>query len=95
MYAMVCTHPDIAHSVGVVSRFLANLSKEYWNVVKWILRYIEGSIDYCLCYRGTNTLLEGFTNFDFVGDMDSGRSTTSYIYSFAGVAVSWVMGCKR
>jgi hypothetical protein len=24
MYAMVCTRPDIAHSVGVVSRFLAN-----------------------------------------------------------------------
>ena len=24
MYAMVCTRPDIAHAVGVVSRFLEN-----------------------------------------------------------------------
>jgi len=24
MYAMVCTRPDIAHDVGVVSRFLSN-----------------------------------------------------------------------
>ncbi|GKV32936.1 hypothetical protein SLEP1_g41499 [Rubroshorea leprosula] len=27
MYAMVCVRPDIAHAVGVVSRFLSNLSK--------------------------------------------------------------------
>lgn len=29
MYAMVCTRPDIAHTVGSVSRLLANLSKEH------------------------------------------------------------------
>ena len=28
MYAMVCTRPDIAHAVGVVSLFLTNLVKE-------------------------------------------------------------------
>ena len=34
MYAMVCTRPDIAHRVGVVSRFLSNLGKEHWAAVK-------------------------------------------------------------
>jgi hypothetical protein len=29
MYAMVCTRPDIAHAVGVVSRFLSNPGKEH------------------------------------------------------------------
>jgi len=29
MYAMVCTRPDIAHAVGVVSRFLSNSAKEH------------------------------------------------------------------
>jgi hypothetical protein len=38
MYAMVCTQIDIAHSVGVVSRFLANPGKQCWQSVKWILR---------------------------------------------------------
>ena len=28
MYAMVCTRPDIAHTVSVVSRFLSNSNKE-------------------------------------------------------------------
>ena len=39
MYAMVCTRPDIANAVGVVSRFTSRLGKQHWEVVKWILRY--------------------------------------------------------
>ena len=29
IYAMVCTHPDVSHSLGVVRRFLANPSKAH------------------------------------------------------------------
>ena len=43
MYAMVCTRPDIANAVGVVSRFTSRLGKQHWEVVKWILRYLKGS----------------------------------------------------
>ena len=35
MYAMVCTRPDIAHALGVVSRFLENVSK--YTVVDFLL----------------------------------------------------------
>jgi len=28
---MVCTRPDIAHAVGMVSRFLSNLGKHHWD----------------------------------------------------------------
>lgn len=48
MYAMVCTHPDIAHGVSVVSRYMANLGKEHWQAVKWILRYLRGTSGYFL-----------------------------------------------
>ena len=41
MYAMVCTRPDIAHAVGVVSRFLKNPRKVHWEAVKWILSILE------------------------------------------------------
>jgi hypothetical protein len=34
MYAMVCTRPDIAHAVGVVSQFLSDPRREHWNAVK-------------------------------------------------------------
>ena len=29
MYAMVCTRPDIGHSVDIVSRFLSNSDKQH------------------------------------------------------------------
>jgi ATP-binding cassette subfamily B (MDR/TAP) protein 1 len=41
MYAMVCTRPNIAYVVGVVSRFMTNLTKSHWNALKWILRYLK------------------------------------------------------
>jgi hypothetical protein len=37
MYAMVCTRPDIAHGVLVVSRYMSNPRKQHWEAVKWIL----------------------------------------------------------
>ena len=30
MYAMVCTRPDLAQAVGVVSRYMANPGKQHW-----------------------------------------------------------------
>lgn len=34
MYAMVCTRPDLAHVVGVVSRYMSHLGIQHWNAVK-------------------------------------------------------------
>jgi hypothetical protein len=33
MYAMVCTRPDIAHAVGVVSRYMNNPGKELIRII--------------------------------------------------------------
>ena len=36
MYVMICTRPDIAHVVGVMSRYMNNPGKEHWEAVKWM-----------------------------------------------------------
>ncbi|RVW30557.1 Retrovirus-related Pol polyprotein from transposon TNT 1-94 [Vitis vinifera] len=56
MYAMVCTRSDIAHAVGIVSRFMSRPGKQHWEAVKWILRYLKGSLDACLCFTGGTTI---------------------------------------
>ena len=89
MYVMVCTRPDIAHTVGVVSRFLENLGKEHWKAVKWILRYLRGSSDECLCFGASNPILKGYTDSDMAGDLDNRKSTTGYLFTFSGGAISW------
>ena len=50
MYAMVCTRPDIAHAVGVVSRYMNNPGKEHWKAVQWILKYLRGTTSRALCF---------------------------------------------
>ena len=89
MYAMVCTRPDIAHAVGVVSRFLSNPGKKHWEAVKWILRYLKGTSNSSLCFGGADPVLEGYTDSDMAGDPDGRKSTSGYLYTFAGGAVSW------
>ncbi|RVW41518.1 Retrovirus-related Pol polyprotein from transposon TNT 1-94 [Vitis vinifera] len=71
MYAMVCTRPDIAHAVGVVSRFMSRPGKQHWEAVKWILRYLKGSLDTCLCFTGASLKTAGYVDADFAGDIDS------------------------
>ena len=55
MYAMVCTRPDIAHAVGVVSRYMSHPRIEHLNTVKWILRYLRETSSKCLHFGGSTT----------------------------------------
>ena len=89
MYAMMCTRPDIAHAIGVVSRFLENPGKEHWEAVKWILGYLRGTTRDCMCFKGSDPILKGYTNADMAGDLDNRKSTTGYLFTFSGGAISW------
>ena len=87
---MVCTRPDIAHAVGVVSRYMNNPRKEHWMVVKWILRCLRGTTNQELCFGGSNISLQGYVDADMGGDGDNNRSTTWYVFTAGGRTVSWV-----
>ncbi|RVW95191.1 Retrovirus-related Pol polyprotein from transposon TNT 1-94 [Vitis vinifera] len=90
MYAMVCTRPDIAHAVGVVSRFMSRPGKQHWEAVKWILRYLKGSLDTCLCFTG-GTALSWTSNLQKIVTL----STTEAEYvaaTEAGKEMIWLHG---
>jgi len=88
MYVMICTRPDIAQAVAVVSRFMADLDKEHWNVVKRILRYIKGTSSIALCFGGSEFIFNGYVNLDSASDLDKQKSTTSYVFTLVGGVVS-------
>jgi hypothetical protein len=52
MYAMVCTRSDIAHAVGILSKYISKLGKDHWTTVKRVFRYLRGTTSYGLCYQG-------------------------------------------
>ncbi|CAA7047040.1 unnamed protein product [Microthlaspi erraticum] len=50
MYAMIGTRPDIAYAIGLVSRFMSKPGDIHWEAVKWLLRYLKGSVGMNLVY---------------------------------------------
>ena len=95
MYAMVCTRPDIAHAVGVVSRNMSRPGKQHWEAIKWILRFLRGSTDTCLCFTGVILKLQGYVDVDLVGDIDSRKSTTGFVFTLGGAAISWALNLQK
>ncbi|CAM8987567.1 unnamed protein product [Rhodiola kirilowii] len=96
MYAMVCTRPDIAHVVGVVSRFMGNPGKKHWEAVNWILRYLKGTTEYALCFEGKKVELVGYVDADLASnDIDKRRSTTGYVFTLGGTAISWASKLQK
>jgi hypothetical protein len=95
MYAMVCTRPDIAHVVGVLSRYMSKPGKEHWTTVKRVFRYLCGTASYGLCYEGRLGLdrvvdIHGFVDADWDGDLDRRRSTSGYVFNLFRGAISWM-----
>ncbi|RVW84651.1 Retrovirus-related Pol polyprotein from transposon TNT 1-94 [Vitis vinifera] len=67
MYAMVCTRPDIAYVVGVVSRFLSNPGRLHWEAVKWIMRYLRDTSKLKLTLGSGKPVLVGYIDSNMAG----------------------------
>ena len=96
MYAMVCTRPDIAQAVGVVSRFMGDPGKQHWEAVKWILQYLRGTTERVLFFNRKNVELADSVDADLASnDLDGRRSTTGYVFSYGGTAISWTFKLQK
>jgi len=89
MYAMLGSRPDIAFAVSMVSRFASNPTAEHIKAAKRILRYLKGTLDFELTYRGDLTALTGYSDADWGGDKDTRRSTGGFLFNVGSGIVSW------
>ncbi|GJU60323.1 retrovirus-related pol polyprotein from transposon TNT 1-94 [Tanacetum coccineum] len=82
MYLQTCTRPDI-------SRYKSNPGIHHWKAAKKVLRYLQGPKDYMLTYKRSNQLeVVGYADSDYVGCVDSGKSTFDYVFQLAKGAIS-------
>ncbi|XP_073138629.1 secreted RxLR effector protein 161-like [Henckelia pumila] len=92
MYAMVCTRPDLAYAISVISRFMSNQGIEHWKALKWILKYIKRVSDLGLVFKekneSTNPIV-GYVDSDFAGNLDTRKSLTGFVFTAYGTAVTW------
>lgn len=57
---------------------------------------MRGTSNYSICYHGNSfgsphsVCIHGFVDSDWVGDIDSRRSTGAYVFTMFGSAISWM-----
>ena len=89
LYLSVCTRPDIAQAVGVLSKYMASPPTVHMQAAKGVVRYLAGTADYGITFGGAGALLLGYCDADYAGDLDTRRSTTGYVFIMHGGAVCW------
>ena len=90
MYSMISTRPNLAYSISLLSKYMSNPGKLHWDVLKYMLRYINGSVDIGLCYKKRSDSLDlvGYVDSDFAGDRESRKSTAAYFFTLGGNCIS-------
>ena len=96
MYLAISTRPDIAYTVGVLSRFSPNPGPPHWLAVKHLFRYLKGTLDYKLTYSPTSCsaphqseLFLTYSDAAHKGDSDNKYSTGAYAVKMGTGAISW------
>lgn len=88
---MVGTRPDIAYTVGVLSRTLENPSQEDVLKLKRVFRYLAGTVTLGITFHfGIAKELHCYSDSDFGGCSKTGRSTSGVVIMFAGGIISWI-----
>lgn len=90
MYLAIGTRPDIAHAVGVASRYLDKPTIVHEKAAKRILKYLKKSLNFGTLYPSSKTCeLRAYSDADYAGDMDTRRSTSGFAFIFGGGVISW------
>jgi len=94
MHAMVWTRPDIAHAVGMVSRYATAPGQAHMTAVKRIFCYLQGTSDYKLTYRRDKAgELVVYSDSNWAGDKIDRKSTSGFVAMLNGGPVVW--GLKK
>lgn len=90
LYLTTQTRPDIAFSVSKLAQFGLNPTPQHWSGVKRVMRYLKGTKDVGITYNGVDSAgLVGYTDSDWAGDKETRRSTSGFVYTMNGGAISW------
>ena len=89
MYLMNCTRPDIAYAISKLSRYTSNPGEDHWKAIIRVLRYLRFTRDHGLNFTRYPAVLEGYCDADWISDTKDSKSTSGYVFTLGGAAVSW------
>ena len=94
MYLAGATRPDISFAVSKLSRFSSNPGDDHWKALERVLRFLRGTTAFGIHYTGYPSVLEGYSDSNWISDADEIKATSGYVFTLGGGAVSWRF-CKQ
>lgn len=95
-YLATNTRPDIAFALSVLSRHMAAPTKSAMNLATGVLRYLAGTRELGLRFGGVGDVqMSGYSDSDWAGDPVTRRSTSGYVFTLNGAAISWCSQLQR
>ena len=89
MYAMHCTRPEISFAVSKLSKYTSNPSRDHWKAIERVLGYLKHTSSFGLFYNPFPSVVEGFSDASWITNVGDNKSTSGWIFTLAGGAVSW------
>jgi hypothetical protein len=88
---LTASQPNIAFSVGVCARFQANPKEAHLTAVKRIIRYVNDTLLYGICYsRETNLVVARYSDADWAGNADDRKSALGRCFNVGNNLVAWM-----
>ncbi|GKC71273.1 zinc finger, CCHC-type containing protein [Tanacetum coccineum] len=85
--------PPGSKAIKRLSRHTSSPGKEHWDAVNRVFKYLKKTMDYGLEYSGDPSVLEGYTDASWITEQEDYASTSGWIFTLGGGAVSW--GSKK
>jgi hypothetical protein len=90
MWGQLATRPDLSFAVSLLSRFQADPGIDHWSALMHVIGYIRNTMDYGLTYSRDDDITPlAYVDADYGGCRDTRRSTSGYVFTMAGGAVTW------
>ncbi|CAL8138959.1 unnamed protein product [Prunus armeniaca] len=84
------TRPDLAYSVNTVRQFMNSPTEVPFQLVKRILRYIQGTLHYGLTYSSSVPVsLSAYSDADWAEEITTRRSTIGFVVFLGSNPISW------
>ncbi|KAG9442085.1 hypothetical protein H6P81_017939 [Aristolochia fimbriata] len=72
-----------------IEQYTSNPDKTHWSAIERLLRYLKGTVNYGIHYSGLPTVLEGYSDANWISDSDETKSTSGFVFTLGGGAVAW------
>ncbi|KAG1664531.1 hypothetical protein FOA52_012998 [Chlamydomonas sp. UWO 241] len=92
LYQSNCTRPDITYAVNKLSRYMSCSTPQHMQAALGVLRYLSGTAGLGLLYGPSangSKPVKGYGDANYAGCVDTRRSTTAFVVTYNGTAVSW------